>query len=101
MRFLQLGASLYVPATRPDLAAIGNRQKYPSLRSVIFCTEDAIRDRDVPQALANLEKTLLALEPVPLLRFVRPRSPAVLDSLLGMSGIEKLSGFVFPKLTRH
>lgn len=99
MRFLQLGASLYVPATRPDLTAIANLQKVPGLRSVIFCTEDAIREADVPQALANLAQTLRVLEPVPLLRFVRPRNPAVLRSLLQMTGVENLSGFVFPKLT--
>ena len=31
-RFLQLGASLYVPATRDDLLVIANRRKFPALR---------------------------------------------------------------------
>src|SRR5262245_25168395 len=98
-RFLQLGASLYVPATRDDLALIANRRKYPFLRSVIFCTEDAIREADVPRALDNLQRLLWHLEPVELLRFVRVRNPAVLRSLLQIEGVERLSGFVLPKVT--
>ena len=66
MSFMQLGASLYVPATRADLTAIGNHVKYPGLRSVIFCTEDAIRPDDVPRALNNLEAALRRFEPTPL-----------------------------------
>jgi citrate lyase beta subunit len=100
-RFLQLGASLYVPATRPDLVAIGNRLKYPALRSVIFCTEDAIRAGDLPLALANLEAALRRFEPAPLLRFVRVRGPAVLRRLLQMDGVRRLTGFVLPKVGLH
>jgi citrate lyase beta subunit len=99
--FLQLGASLYVPATRPDLAAIGNLDKYPALRSAVFCTEDAIRAEDLGPALRNLEATLRRLEPRPLLRFVRPRSPAVLRQVVQMEGARHLTGFVLPKVTRH
>lgn len=100
-RFLKLGASLYVPAVRHDLAAIANRQKYPFLRSVIFCTEDAIRKEDVPQALRNLQELLRRLEPQDVLRFVRVRNPVVLRALLGMSNVERLGGFVLPKVRRQ
>jgi len=99
--YLQLGASLYVPATRPDLAAIGNQEKYPDLRSTIFCTEDSIRADDLGPALGNLEAALRRLEPRPLLRFVRPRSPAVLREVVQMDGACRLAGFVLPKVTRH
>lgn len=101
MQALQLGASLYVPATRPDLALIGNRVKYPGLRSVIFCTEDAIGAEDLPRALDNLALALRGFEPTPLLRFVRVRSAAVLRSVLQMDGVRHLAGFVLPKATRH
>jgi citrate lyase beta subunit len=101
MRSLELGASLYVPATRLDLAAIGNRAKYPGLRSVIFCTEDAIGPDELPQALNHLESALRRFEPTPLLRFVRPRNPSVLRHLVQMEGAHRLAGFVLPKVTRH
>ncbi len=98
-RYLQLGASLYVPATRDDLAGVGNREKYPFLRSAIFCTEDAVSAGDLPRALANLAVALRRFEPVGLLRYVRARDPAVLRSLLGMTGIDRIDGFVLPKVT--
>jgi citrate lyase beta subunit len=98
-RFLELGASLYVPATREWLAAIGNRHKFKELRSVIFCTEDSIREQDLERALDNLQAALLGFEPSPLLRFVRVRSPAVLRRVLEMEGAERLSGFVLPKVS--
>ncbi|MFM9962647.1 MAG: HpcH/HpaI aldolase/citrate lyase family protein [Planctomycetaceae bacterium] len=101
MSYLQLGASLYVPATRGDLVEIANRRRFPELRSVIFCTEDAIAAADVPQAVANLRRLLMQLEPVGLQRFVRVRNPEVLSVLLEADGIERIDGFVLPKLTRH
>src|SRR5438034_1642323 len=100
-RFLQLGASLYVPATRGDLLPIANRRKYPFLRSVIFCTEDAVRADGLRRALDNLQALLRQMELNQLLRFVRVRNPLVLHALLQMEGVERLSGFVLPKVTRH
>ncbi|MFZ4856766.1 MAG: HpcH/HpaI aldolase/citrate lyase family protein [Desulfuromonadaceae bacterium] len=102
MKFVRLGASLYVPASRNDLAAIANRAKYPHLRSVIFCTEDSLKEKDVPAALDNLAETLHGLESDDrLLRFVRVRNPKVLGRCLQMDGIYKIDGFVLPKITRH
>jgi citrate lyase beta subunit len=101
VRSLELGASLYVPATRADLAPLANRDRYPALRSIIFCTEDAIAEAELPHALRNLEHLLPGLEPVGLLRFVRVRNPRVLRTLLQMDGVRGLTGFVLPKLTRH
>jgi citrate lyase beta subunit len=99
MQALSLGASLYVPATRPDLVAIGNRVKYPALRSVIYCTEDAVHADELARALDQLAAALPRLEPSPLRRFVRVRNPAVLRAVLGMDGAGQLAGFVLPKIT--
>ena len=98
---LQLGASLYVPATRPDLCAVGNREKFPALRSVIFCTEDAVRRDELPRALGNLEAALPRFGPTPLLRFVRARDPHTLRRLAEMDAERRLAGFVLPKVTRR
>jgi citrate lyase beta subunit len=97
-----LGASMYVPAThKPDtLVAIGNGEKYPFLRSVIFCTEDAVREDQVNEALRNISAALKCLNDNQRpLRFIRVRNPHVLGLCLSMSGIEKIDGFVLPKLT--
>ncbi|MFO1371634.1 MAG: HpcH/HpaI aldolase/citrate lyase family protein [Candidatus Competibacteraceae bacterium] len=98
---MRLGASLYVPATRPDLAAIANGRKLPQLRSLILCTEDAVHERDLEQALAHLAALLPELERGPLLRFIRPRNPTVLRRLLRLDSIERIQGFVLPKFGLH
>ncbi len=95
---LELGASLYVPATRADLLAIGQGEQIPNLRSVIFCCEDSIYETDVPQALHNLGAALPCFES-DLLRFARPRNPEVLEQMLSLSGIDNLHGFVLPKIS--
>jgi len=98
----RLGASLYVPATHPDMPAIANGQKLAGLRSVIFCTEDAVSAKDLPQALAHLEVMLAGMDPMlPTLRFVRVRNVEVMRQVAAMPGAEKLDGFVIPKATRH
>lgn len=101
MSFLELGASLYVPATRPDLAAVGSGVKRPAARSVIFCTEDAIGPREVSSALRNLQAALSHFDSAGPLRFVRVRSVDVLKALLDMNGRENLAGIVIPKATRR
>ena len=95
-----LGASLYVPTTHPQLSAIAAGHKLAHLRSIIFCTEDAVHARDLPAALANLTLALRALRPdVQRQRFIRVRSPEVLHSVLTLPGIEHIDGFVLPKAT--
>lgn len=101
MKHLHLGASLYVPATRGDLVALGSGRKYPRLRSLIFCTEDGIRPGEVDLALRRLAEALPRLEPTPMLRFVRVRDPGVMERVLALPGIGQVDGFVLPKATRR
>lgn len=97
---LALGATLYLPATRPDLVALGNGDKLPTLRSLVYCTEDAVAAPDVERALANLACALPQLTPVRgRFRFVRPRDPALLARILTLPGIDAIDGFVLPKVT--
>ena len=97
-----LGASMYVPATLDfnDLVAIGNGVKYPFLRSMIYCTEDAVLPNELRFAIKNLGQTLPQLNKSERpLRFIRVRSPHVLGQCLNLRGIENIDGFVFPKVT--
>ena len=100
---LALGATLYMPCTRDDLAAslLGAR-RIPGLRSAVLCLEDAVLERDVPAALVRLSAFLRTLssrggQPGDPLLFVRPRDAAMLEHVLCMPGIERLDGFVIPK----
>lgn len=101
---LALGATLYMPCTREDLAdALFGAKRVPGLRSAVLCLEDAVLERDLPIALARLSTFLrfLATRPndagEPLL-FVRPRSVPMLEHVLRMPGADRLTGFVLPKV---
>jgi len=97
-----MGASLYVPANHPHLLAIANGERVPEARSLIFCTEDSVSDRELSWALFNLSMVLQNMhEDIPADRFVRVRNADVLARVLAMPGAEKLRGFVIPKSTRH
>ncbi|MDX1990483.1 MAG: HpcH/HpaI aldolase/citrate lyase family protein [Candidatus Obscuribacter sp.] len=100
---LQLGASMYVPATQhiDRLVSIANGEKFPQLRSVIFCTEDAVRGEELHTALRNLKHALprFAVNNR-LLRFIRVRNPDVMARCIATPGIENIDGFVMPKITR-
>ncbi|AZI44156.1 hypothetical protein EHF33_14735 [Deinococcus psychrotolerans] len=92
-----LGPALYTPATRPDLFSLGTI-RYPDLGSLIYCTEDAIREEDVPAALHNLEAALPTLvgQPGPQ-RFIRVRDVSVLKDILGFD-LRGVRGLVLPKV---
>ncbi|MBC7502481.1 MAG: HpcH/HpaI aldolase/citrate lyase family protein [Herminiimonas sp.] len=101
-RIKTLGASLYVPATHKDLQQIADGTLLGALRSVIFCTEDAVADSELSYALFNLSLVLQQMVERPATeRFVRVRNPEVMKRVLAMPGADKLTGFVLPKTTRH
>lgn len=97
-----LGPSMYAPATHDiaTLVAIANGSKFSGSRSIIFCTEDAVLEKDLPIALHNLKHAMKRFIPGQgPLRFIRVRTPLVLGTLLQMRGIENIDGFVLPKVT--
>lgn len=99
---IELGASLYVPAVHPDLVEIAQRKKLDHARSVIFCTEDAIRVEKLQLAMENLRRALPLLSSCRgQMRFMRVRNPLILRTALAMPGAELLDGFVLPKATRE
>jgi len=94
-----LGASLYVPSTRNGLEDIANGLRWPDLRSMIFCTEDAIRPEDTELGIRRLRAMLRHLDPsAGPHRFIRARNPEVLKRLLDLPHIERIDGVVLPKI---
>ena len=101
-----LGASLYCPATRSDLALDLTRQAAAGVVSMVACLEDAIADADVAAAERHLVDQLRAAarsrEALPLL-FVRVRTPdqitMIADALVDDPTL--LTGFVLPKFSEE
>ncbi|MCP9473484.1 MAG: HpcH/HpaI aldolase/citrate lyase family protein, partial [Nitrospira sp.] len=94
----ELGATLYVPANHRSLLEIAVGKKYPFLRSVVFCTEDAIKEIDLRFSLDRLAEAVQRMERGSLRRFIRVRNPQVLREVVELPNIGALDGFVIPKV---
>lgn len=101
-----LGATLYMPGTRPDLAGDVERRSAAGAISVVLCLEDSIADQDLPAAEVNVVAHVRTLaqrsgrNDAPLL-FVRVRTADQITDLVTRMGpgAARLSGFVLPKFT--
>lgn len=100
-----LGATLYMPATRPDILQVICGRKLPGLRSLVVCLEDAVAESHVDAALQSLRGMLRAMAagsaravPRPLV-FVRPRDCNMAAMLNDWPEIDSIDGLVLPKLS--
>ncbi|GAA5151648.1 HpcH/HpaI aldolase/citrate lyase family protein [Nocardioides marinquilinus] len=101
-----LGATLYIPATRDELAADVLRVAQRGATSCVICLEDAIPDSAVEFAVTHVAEQLAQLHQKPgrddlPLVFVRVRSvdqPARLVGLMGEAAAV-IDGFVLPKFS--
>jgi citrate lyase beta subunit len=99
-----LGATLYMPANRPDLALDVEKARQQGATSVVLCLEDAIPDDSVLDAEQNVISQLrryAATAPAAPMVFVRVR--AAYQIALIVKGLDELvtvlMGFVVPKFT--
>ena len=103
---MALGATLYMPGTRPGLVDDIRRRSAAGVMSVVVCLEDAVADHDLPAAERNVVEQLSTLarssprSEAPLL-FVRVRSPEQLLDITARLGeaASRLTGFVLPKFS--
>jgi citrate lyase beta subunit len=102
-----LGATLYMPATRPALVEDLLQQGARGVLSSVVCLEDAVADRDLVAAEANVvaqlgrAATIEGFDDRLPLTFVRVRHPDQVPLVVAGLGdhAEVLSGFVLPKFT--
>ncbi|MFF4346444.1 HpcH/HpaI aldolase/citrate lyase family protein [Streptomyces sp. NPDC001530] len=103
-----LGATLYSPATRSQLADDIIKQAGRGVVSMVLCLEDSIDDAEVVGAEENLVRQFTELAgrsadgELPLL-FIRVRFPEQIPDLVQRLGpaVRLLSGFVMPKFTEE
>lgn len=100
MSAVNLGATLYVPATREGAARIAYGG-CPDLRSMVICLEDAVSENELDEARERFCDLLLQFEATPpqVLVYARPRSVEMLSWMLKQDGIAAIEGFVLPKVT--
>ncbi|MEA9389602.1 HpcH/HpaI aldolase/citrate lyase family protein [Acerihabitans sp. TG2] len=103
----RLGATLYMPATRTDIANSVLNNRIEGLRSIVICLEDAVSEADVPVARQNLKQVLTVLGTAktaghgaewPLV-FIRPRHAAMGKCLTETEDLTPIDGLVLPKFT--
>ncbi|RNF40271.1 HpcH/HpaI aldolase/citrate lyase family protein [Planococcus salinus] len=108
---LALGAALYTPGSRPDVAQKvidGSYRKaaFSGLATLIICLEDAVADFELPAAEKNVVSQLKKLELAPVDQlekgpalFLRIRDAEQLDKIVCQAGTAMgvLTGIVFPK----
>ncbi|MEU0500167.1 HpcH/HpaI aldolase/citrate lyase family protein [Nocardia sp. NPDC004278] len=99
---IALGATLYAPATRADLAMTISRRAARGVCSMVIDLEDAVADHELEFAKHQTVATLNLLagndDPNPLL-FVRVRDADTVCEIVEQlgTGAAALTGFVFPK----
>jgi len=94
---LELGGTLFVPASHKNLEAVLSGKKYPDLRSVVIDFEDGLASADLQQALDKLPTLLANLKETKLLKFIRPQNQEMLQELLKLEFINNIDGFILPK----
>lgn len=99
-----LGATLYSPATRPNLAKDMVRSRERGVTSSVLCLEDSVPDEQLAEAESNLVAQLQTVHedrPDTPWLFVRVRSPGQVEDLARRLGpaLDTLRGFVLPKFT--
>lgn len=94
-----LGATLYIPSTHHDLSSVFDNTKHVSVRSLVVCFEDAIREDEIDSGLENLTHSIQNASLGDQFRFIRPRNLEVLDRILQVPNVEQaVHGFVLPKI---
>ncbi|MDR6998166.1 HpcH/HpaI aldolase/citrate lyase family protein [Neobacillus niacini] len=106
-----LGATLYMPATRPNIHQEILSKKHEGLTSLVMDLEDAVGDFEVVRAeeklveelsklFGELKKQFLSFEDLPLM-FIRIRGRKQFQRLKGQLGeaVKLLTGVVLPKFS--
>jgi len=96
---IELGATLFVPASFASLNTIVNEQKYPELKSLVIDFEDGLNSSDIKSATKNVEAILQNIQSVTPLLFIRARSVEQLKTILLFKGIVHITGFVLAKFS--
>ncbi len=99
INYVQLGGTLFVPASHKNLQPILLKEKYPQLRSLVIDFEDGLDPSEIENSYENVKSILkLCNEKSPFV-FIRPKDQDHLKEILKMEDIDNIDGFVLPKFS--
>lgn len=95
---LDLGATLYIPGTKPDFSSFLEKNKH--IRSIIIDTEDSIHAIDIPMAEKNIETELNRLSKLKYKKpfiFLRVKDNMHFKKIKNHPIAQLIDGYVLPK----
>ncbi|MDF1877404.1 HpcH/HpaI aldolase/citrate lyase family protein [Sulfurimonas sp. SAG-AH-194-L11] len=99
INYMQLGATLFIPASHKDLQVILSGKKYPNLKSLVIDFEDGLEENDFDYAMQRVENILSSISGVSPLTFIRAKDVTHLEVLLKLKSITTITGFVLAKFS--
>lgn len=96
---IELGGTLFIPATHKNLEPIISKTKYSQLRSLVIDFEDGLDDIELEDAYRYTASVLEKITIKSPFVFLRPKDPKHLKKLLELQNINKIDGFVLPKFS--
>ncbi len=97
--YLELGGTLFIPASHKDLEDIVSKKKHKNLKSIVIDFEDGLEENDFDSSMQNIDKILSMISTKSLLVFIRAKDVTHLRELLKMSFIDNITGFVLAKFS--
>lgn len=97
--YIELGATLFIPASFSSLNSVVNRGKYPQLKSLVIDFEDGLERDALKSAMQNIGGVLEGINENSPLVFLRARDEMHLEELLLLESIKNITGFVLAKFS--
>ena len=98
---IELGATMYIPATHEQLWEVTQGDKFPFIQSLAVCLEDAVLEKDVQTAMVNLKHLLQRRLDEPNLKapaiFIRPRNVEMAKHIVDWNLNQTYNGMILPK----
>jgi len=99
LSYVELGGTLFIPASHKNLPLIVSGEKYKELKSVVIDFEDGLEEELFQEAMDNFENILADINTHSPLLFLRARDSGHLQTLLTLKSITVITGFVLAKFS--
>ncbi len=97
--FIELGGTLFVPASHQKLGDIVTRKVFKNLKSLVIDFEDGLELGTLDQSMKKLAEHLESLSTERPFIFLRARDERHLEELVALENILKIDGFVLAKFS--